>query len=449
MALKRCLMMRLVALVTVGLPVMPYPGSRELLNVPPTVTNVTAYQELGSGVVQITYDVYDPEQSIMTISFQYWTGSGWAEALTTTGEGQVPIGTNRTGTWIARADAPWLYMTDARIQVTANDGQGGIGTDQSPTFLLDTTPPFGCACGFPPDGATGIPINTSLIAGPASDPSQPVEYDFDLTAVNPPGSTQSSGWITATLWTPNPLDYSTTHSWMVWARDAYGNLSWTPYSFSFTTVDPPPGYVTPTPPPTSTNTPIPSDTPTRTATPQPPPPVTVTDAPTSTSVPTATATDTPTDAPTPTDTATGTPVPTQTPTRTPTPTAAGTATAMATSLPLAAPTDTALPIASPSSTVAPPPPSVVLTVLPRATETPALTPAAIAQIVPTSARRSTAIATPAGVTTRSAPVSLPTAPIGEAGDGTMWGRLWPVLSLAALACLAVAAGIRRGRHGGR
>ncbi|MCL6594497.1 MAG: hypothetical protein K6T31_11005, partial [Alicyclobacillus sp.] len=78
-------------------------GSRELLNVPPTVTNVTAYQALGSGVVQITYEVYDPEQNIVTISFQYWTGSGWAEALTTTGEGQVPIGTNRTGTWTARA----------------------------------------------------------------------------------------------------------------------------------------------------------------------------------------------------------------------------------------------------------------------------------------------------------------------------------------------------------
>lgn len=446
MALKCLLMMRLVGLVMVGLPAMPHTGSRELLNVPPTVTNVTAYQALGSGVVQITYDVYDPEQNIVTISFQYWMGSGWAEALTTTGEGQVPIGTNRTGTWTARADAPWLYMTDARIRVTADDGQGGIGTGQSPTFLLDTAPPFGCGCGFPPDGAAGIPIDTPLIAGPASDPSQPVEYAFDLYAVSPPGGTQSSGWITSTLWTPNPLDYSTTYSWRVGARDAYGNLSWAPYSFSFTTVDPPPGYMTPTPQLTSTHTPIPSVTP---PPPPPPLPVTVTDEPTSTPVPPATATDTPT----PTDTATSTPLPTQPPTKTPT--AIGTAMTPATSLPLAAPTDTALPVGAHSRvpvhrpTVTPSPPSVALTAVPTVTETPLLARTAIVRVVSPPIRHLTARITPAGVATRSAPVSPPTAPVGEAGDGAMWGRLWLMLSLAALAGLAAAVGIRRARHGGR
>jgi hypothetical protein len=128
-----------------------------VINGPPEVANVTAYED-GNGVVQIEYDVRDIDTNDGTahpgsvdISFRYWNGSQWIEATTTTGEtrvvlstGDPQIWTHYTGTWNAKADFGGQYMAGtAKIRVVADDGEAlyNIGTGDSAGFILDTRNP--------------------------------------------------------------------------------------------------------------------------------------------------------------------------------------------------------------------------------------------------------------------------------------------------------------------
>jgi len=106
----------------------------------PEVTNVSATQD-SFGKVNITYDVDDNQQASTTISFQYWNGATTVECTTTSGEGLVPNGTGKTGSWEAKTDFNGNYLSNCKIYVTSNDGDGNVATGESNPFILDTKDP--------------------------------------------------------------------------------------------------------------------------------------------------------------------------------------------------------------------------------------------------------------------------------------------------------------------
>ena len=210
-------------------------------NTPPVVSNVVASQSLGTGIVDISYDVTDAEQATVTISFQYW--STWEDCTTTTGEGSVSIGTGKTGTWNAKVDFDGQYLANCKIKVIADDGQAAnnIGEGESDTFALDTKAPTGYACSTPANDATDVSVNPTLTALAGSDDSPPISYWFILAedAVFTQGI-QESGWQEAdNTWVPpTTLNYEDDYWWKVKARDAYGNEGDYSAAFKFTTSSP-------------------------------------------------------------------------------------------------------------------------------------------------------------------------------------------------------------------
>jgi len=211
-------------------------------NTPPVVSNPVASQELGTGTVEISYDVTDAEQATVTISFQYW--STWQDCITTTGEGSVSIGAGKEGTWDAKTDFDGQYLADCKIKVIANDGQASynIGEAESPTFALDTRDPTGYGCSTPANDATDVSGNPTLTALAASDDSPPISYWFILAedAVFTQGI-QESGWQEDdnTWLPPTTLNYEDDYWWKVKARDAYGNEGDYSPAFEFTTASAP------------------------------------------------------------------------------------------------------------------------------------------------------------------------------------------------------------------
>jgi hypothetical protein len=217
------------------------PGANTL----PEVSNVTASQRLGTGIVDISYDVTDAEQFTATISFQYWNGTSWQECATTTGEGSywVPASVAE-GTWDAKTDFDGQYLADCKIKVIADDGQASnnIGEGVSATFALDTRNPTGYGCSTPAKDDIDVSVNASLTALAASDDSPPISYWFILAedAVFTQGI-QESGWQEDdTTWVPpTTLNYEDDYWWKVKVKDTYGNEGDYSAVFKFTTVGPP------------------------------------------------------------------------------------------------------------------------------------------------------------------------------------------------------------------
>jgi len=201
-------------------------------NTPPEVTNVTASQS--SPIVNITYDVFDAEQSQVDISFEYWDGSSWQACITTTGEGTQTTGTGKSGTWNAKAEFDEQFMTDCKIRVTADDGQdeNNTGSSESSPFTLDTKDPTGYGCSTPTNGATGVSINPDLTCRTASDDSLPISYYFQLARNDTfRWRLRESGWQTSTTWSPPA--YFGRYFWRMKAKDSYGNETDYSSTFSF------------------------------------------------------------------------------------------------------------------------------------------------------------------------------------------------------------------------
>lgn len=112
-----------------------------LINTPPAVTHVTAWQTPGSNYVDIAYDVADTEQSLVAVSVQYWNGNAWTNAVSLTGAvGNVSVGAGKSVTWNVRADFNGQYRTDVKIKVIADDGRASskIGFADSAAFTVNT-----------------------------------------------------------------------------------------------------------------------------------------------------------------------------------------------------------------------------------------------------------------------------------------------------------------------
>jgi formylglycine-generating enzyme required for sulfatase activity len=99
------------------------------LAAPPEITNVIAAQRLGTKLVDVTYDLYDPDGDAMTIALYLSPDGGQSfpvECVTVSGDvGEgVTNGTGRHIEWDAGADYPGHVGNDYVVKVTAVDGTG-------------------------------------------------------------------------------------------------------------------------------------------------------------------------------------------------------------------------------------------------------------------------------------------------------------------------------------
>ena len=95
---------------------------------PPVVENVAFAQRTdGSGLVDIVYDLSDPESPTATVTIEASSDGGatWTLAVTTltgdVGDG-VTMGVGKTAVWDFGADHPGVFLEDVVIRVTADDG---------------------------------------------------------------------------------------------------------------------------------------------------------------------------------------------------------------------------------------------------------------------------------------------------------------------------------------
>jgi formylglycine-generating enzyme required for sulfatase activity len=98
---------------------------------PPVVSNVQASQRAASQIVDITYNVSDPDGGTVTVSVLASAdgGTNWDVPVFTmsghVGTG-VPLGAMRQIVWNAGIDWPGKYTDRCRVRVIADDGSGGV-----------------------------------------------------------------------------------------------------------------------------------------------------------------------------------------------------------------------------------------------------------------------------------------------------------------------------------
>ena len=209
-------------------------------NTPPEVSSVSATQRSdGSGIVDISYDVSDNEQSTVDVALEYWDGS-WHSCTNTAGDvgPGINTGTGKAATWDAKAQLGAAYISGCKVRVTAGDGAGGSDSEESNTFDLDTAPPTGYGCASPEDEAECVSISEALVCSTASDNSAPIEYKFAIASDAAfTQDLQESGWQQSTSWTPTTaLSYGKAYWWRVKARDAKNNESAWSSPFTFVTI---------------------------------------------------------------------------------------------------------------------------------------------------------------------------------------------------------------------
>jgi len=97
-------------------------------NSPPAVTNVTAQQIAGTGLVRVTYDVEDTDGDQVTVRLICSSDNGGTfDLLPTTVSGDInepmSAGTGKQITWDAAHDYPGRYWEQVVAKVIASDGQ--------------------------------------------------------------------------------------------------------------------------------------------------------------------------------------------------------------------------------------------------------------------------------------------------------------------------------------
>jgi len=123
---------------------------------PVTVTNVSAHQQPGEPIVDITYDLLNPSGGVHTVLLCASTNSGATYSLPCTnisgdvGAG-VTVGANKQVVWFAAGDLVAMSTAVARVQVTAMEGTnnyciidvaGGPNAASYPVSYQATAPPL-------------------------------------------------------------------------------------------------------------------------------------------------------------------------------------------------------------------------------------------------------------------------------------------------------------------
>ncbi len=114
----------------------------------------------------------------------------------------------------------YCYTVTSRDSV-GNTGSASAASCATTDALPDTTPPTPNPATFATAPSADSDTAISMTATTASDPSGPVEYNFDETTAGP-GATDS-GWQTSTSYTDSGLTASTQYCYTVQSRDSVGN----------------------------------------------------------------------------------------------------------------------------------------------------------------------------------------------------------------------------------
>ena len=221
-------------IVTVATAKAGAPAITLVPNYAPTVENVIASQDAGTGTVSIEYDVYDQDEddTSVEVSFAYWNGTAYVTCATVTDDGTKAVtttSTHYTATWDTKTDFDGQYITDAKIKVIADDGNAlGAGEGISDEFTLDTEGPTGIACSSPSNEATSVDVSPTLTAVEATDSSTPVSYYFTIARDQTfEAGVQESGWLSDNTWVPSTRLQApeVSYWWKVKAKDSFGNVS--------------------------------------------------------------------------------------------------------------------------------------------------------------------------------------------------------------------------------
>lgn len=111
----------------------------------PVLTNVTAIQTLGTGLVTFTYDLFDLSNSVVDLDISSNGGITWTVATSSltgaVGSGVVP-GVGKTIVWDAGTDFADNESTSMRVRIHAADGFSNYSAyAQSSDFALDNKAP--------------------------------------------------------------------------------------------------------------------------------------------------------------------------------------------------------------------------------------------------------------------------------------------------------------------
>ncbi len=118
------------------------------------------------------------------------------------------------------ASTQYTYTVTTRDSV-GNAGSASAGASATTNAAPDTTPPTPNPATFASAPSADSDTAISMTATTASDPSGPVEYNFDNTSGSPGGT--DSGWQTSTSYTDVGLSGSTQYCYTVQSRDSLGN----------------------------------------------------------------------------------------------------------------------------------------------------------------------------------------------------------------------------------
>ncbi|MDD5397204.1 MAG: fibronectin type III domain-containing protein, partial [Candidatus Moranbacteria bacterium] len=135
-----------------------------VVNAPPEVQNVVALQD-GNGIVNVTYDVRDPDSAVpqnvtpgkVIVGLQYCTANCgvagnevWADASTLSGDVGPNIAVQETNwnsyqlSWNAKSDYPEAFNgSNFKVRIKTNDSEGAnnLGYGKSGNFVFDTKNP--------------------------------------------------------------------------------------------------------------------------------------------------------------------------------------------------------------------------------------------------------------------------------------------------------------------
>lgn len=121
------------------------PGYAQGENHAPFISNIHTGQRSGTKLVDITYDVSDPDGDLLTITVAVSNDGGKTfnvSAKTFTGDvgNSIAPGKGKKITWDAGIDSPNIYGANYVVKITANDGQYDgaaiVGQDGAPMALI-------------------------------------------------------------------------------------------------------------------------------------------------------------------------------------------------------------------------------------------------------------------------------------------------------------------------
>ena len=131
-------------------------------NSAPMINNLTAFMDT-DGIVKINYDLSDNENTSFEILLEYFDGSGWQVAESSSGIGNQSSGVSKSISWLARDDFPDQNILTAKIRITANDLQtvNYLSQLESDEFQLDTLSPSAPVLVSFPDYTNETPLSIS------------------------------------------------------------------------------------------------------------------------------------------------------------------------------------------------------------------------------------------------------------------------------------------------